>query len=118
MPEPHYFCGTERFPEDKWCPPEGLSQLRQIKVPGNLCQTQQCCQGNEPYLDQHLLDIPDLGFFTLFRWSCFFPKARQGAGVGLVMQRLVWAALLGQMEHIWEGQHEALQFVSPKQRVI
>lgn len=34
------------------------------------------------------------------------------------MVMLVWAALPSQMEHIWEGQHEALQFVSPKRRVI
>lgn len=37
----------------------------------------------------------------------------------MAMQRLVRAAaLLGQIARVLEGQHEMLQFVSPRQRVI
>lgn len=59
-------------------------------------------------------------FWVIYAFQVdFFPKARQGAGVGMVMQRLVWAAaLLGQIIHILEGQHAILQFVSPKLHVI
>lgn len=58
-----------------------------------------------------------LGYFCFS--SGVFPKAGQGAGVGTAMQRLVRAAaLLGQIARVLEGQHEMLQFVSPRQRVI